>query len=198
MHLGNSIVVDFEIEQYGPVCEALLTAAQPTELGPGRPNSDCRDQLGKLDSATVFSGQPIVDVNMAVCCESGLWLLHNYLDESHQISQGIHTPTGSFWHGIMHRREPDFSNAKYWFRKMGEHPIFDSLLEAARRITAAQPEDTADVFLAEQAGWNPAAFVDACESVSRGRSTNASLCQAIALAEWQLLFDHCFRAAIGL
>ncbi|MDP6554041.1 MAG: hypothetical protein QGG71_05205 [Pirellulaceae bacterium] len=191
-------MVDFEIGQYGPICEALLTAAETADLGPGMPNDDCRDQLGKLNSATVFSGQSIVDRDMATCCESGLWLLHNYLDESHRISQGIHTATGSYWHGIMHRREPDFSNAKYWFRKVGEHPIFESLYEAARRLAAAQPGDPAGSFLADQDRWNAAAFVDVCETVTRGRWTNSSLCRAIALAEWKLLFDHCFRAALGL
>ena len=55
---------------------------------------------------------------MAACCLAGVWLLHDYLDESHTISQRIDTPSGSFWHGIMHRREGDFSNAKYWFRPL--------------------------------------------------------------------------------
>ena len=191
-------MVDFEIERYGPICEALLTAVQPADLGPGKPHGDCRDQLEKLDSATVFSGQSIVDRDMAACCESGLWLRHNYLDESHHISQQIPTPTGSYWHAIMHRREPDFSNAKYWFRKVGEHSIFASLYEATGHIVAAQPEDPAGSFLAEHDRWNPAAFVDECEAATGGGSTDTSLCQAIAMAEWQLLFDYCFRAALGL
>jgi hypothetical protein len=190
-------VDDFEGEQYGPICQALLTAAQTTELGPGTPNRQCRDQLGALNTTTVFSGQSIVDGDMAACCESGLWLLHNYLDESHRISQEIHSPTGSYWHGIMHRREPDFSNAKYWFRKVGEHPVFGSLFEAARKIAATQPEDPAGSFLVGPERWNPAAFVDACETASDERSMSSSICQEIALAEWQLLFDYSFRLALG-
>lgn len=54
--------------------------------------------------------------------ESALWLYIDELDRSHKVSQGIEDATGSFWHGIMHRREGDFSNSHYWFRKVGDHP----------------------------------------------------------------------------
>jgi hypothetical protein len=53
---------------------------------------------------------------------SALWLYVDELDRSHTVSQGIEDATGSFWHGIMHRREGDFSNSHYWFNKVGEHP----------------------------------------------------------------------------
>src|SRR5687768_17175198 len=36
---------------------------------------------------------------------AGLWLFFDYLDESHKVSQALETPSGSFWHAIMHRRE---------------------------------------------------------------------------------------------
>src|SRR4051794_8266140 len=52
---------------------------------------------------------------------SGLWLWHDFLDESHGISQSIHSATGSFWHAIMHRREGDFGNSKYWYAKCLNH-----------------------------------------------------------------------------
>jgi len=189
-------VIDFEIAKYGSVCESLLTNVQPADLGPGKPNRDFHDQLVELDAAALFSGQPIADRDMAACCESGLWLLHGYLDESHRISQEIHTPTGSYWHGIMHRREPDFSNAKYWFRKAGKQPIFAPLYEAVCEIAAKQT-DPALSSLVDQGRWEPAAFVDVCEAIAGGRLTNKPLCEAVAFAEWQLLFDDCFRSAVG-
>ena len=80
---------------------------------------------------------------MAACCIAGVWLLHDFLDESHTISQGIDTPSGSFWHAIMHRREGDFSNAKYWFRRVGQHPVFDALGQRAAELAAIRGDGTA-------------------------------------------------------
>lgn len=59
--------------------------------------------------------------------QAGLWLYVDELDRSHTISQGMDNPTGCYWHGIMHRREGDFSNAHYWFNRTGSHPAMASL-----------------------------------------------------------------------
>lgn len=53
---------------------------------------------------------------------AGLWLYIDDLDRSHGLSQDIKTQTGSYWHGIMHRREGDFGNSHYWFDRTGRHP----------------------------------------------------------------------------
>ena len=50
---------------------------------------------------------------------SGLYLYFCAYDQSHSISQDISSVEGSFWHGIMHRQEPDPGNAGYWFRRVG-------------------------------------------------------------------------------
>src|SRR5258708_4521332 len=58
---------------------------------------------------------------------AGLWLYVDNLEKSHAVSQGIETATGSYWHGIMHRREGDFSNSHHWMRKAREHPLIAEL-----------------------------------------------------------------------
>jgi hypothetical protein len=35
---------------------------------------------------------------------AGLWLWHDWLAESHVVSQNLHTPTGSFWHALLQLR----------------------------------------------------------------------------------------------
>src|SRR5262245_53176291 len=97
----------------------LLTPERPCPLGPGRPNTAARDRLAALTVEALCAPQPVRAADMARCCLAGLWLLHNYLDESHGISQDVETPGGSFWHAILHRREPDAWNSKYWWRRVG-------------------------------------------------------------------------------
>jgi hypothetical protein len=185
----------FDPTSYGPTVSTLIQTAEPCDLGPGPPNRTVADQLRQL-APDSLSDRPIVDREMAACCLSGLWLLHNFLDESHTISQDIGTSSGSYWHGIMHRREPDFSNAKYWFRRVGDHPIFAPLHSAAQEFIAGTDLEEAGDFLRTQPQWDPFAFVDFCEAATRGKA-NAQLCRDIAQLEWRILFDHCYRSAVG-
>jgi hypothetical protein len=189
-------VTHFDPAQYGTAAAALMDNMTACELGPGTPNRAVYDTLCELNVESLFAGNPVRNLEMARCCVSALWLLHNYLDESHRISQSIPTVSGSYWHGIMHRREPDFSNAKYWFRRVGDHPVFPSLLATARKIADHFPEDPFSRQLAEQTQWDPFQFVDQCEAARRD-SASDSLGREIAFAEWRLLFDYCYREALS-
>jgi hypothetical protein len=191
-------VFTFDPSHYGIAFGALLDPRRPDDLGPGRPNTQARPALDALSLETVFESHELADVDAARCCLSGIWLLHNYLDESHSISQDIASAEGSYWHAIMHRREPDYGNAKYWFRRVGTHPIDVDLAAEARRLAAVEQSlDPQAQFLAEETPWDAFRFVDLCESVARGKSSARDLCLAVARIEWQLLFDYCYRQALG-
>ncbi len=60
--------------------------------------------------------------SLPLALQAALWLYVDDLDRSHRLSQQLEDQTGSYWHGIMHRREGDFSNSHYWFNKVGTHP----------------------------------------------------------------------------
>ena len=114
---------------------------------------------------------------------AGLWLYFSCLDESHSLSQSIETPDGSFWHGIMHRQEPDPGNSGYWFRRVGKHPIFPELRDRAQALGYRCG-----------AAWDPFAFIDDCEAARRqAGSEKEKLMQKVQLAEWQTLFDYCAK-----
>ncbi|MGX2040599.1 hypothetical protein ACWJKU_10775 [Methylocaldum sp. MU1018] len=187
----------FDPAQYGSAFASLLAEERLNPLGPGTPNDKAFPLLRKLSAEQAFLPRPIKDAGMAKCCLAGLWLYHDYLDESHRISQSVSTSTGSYWHGIMHRREPDSWNSKYWFDRVGRHPIFPALCEAAKRLAEQDSPLPETRFLVEQRQWDPHRFVDLCEDCRTGKSRAENLCRRIQLREWQLLFDYCYGQAAG-
>jgi hypothetical protein len=128
---------------------------------------------------------------------SALWLRHDWLEQSHKISQMIETPTGSLWHAIMHRREGDFSNSKYWYRQLDEHPTYGTMAVRAGDIINPFPADKS-VFRINFDGWSPAAFVDLVAAVhDKPNDPRHRLAQALQEMEWQTLFEYSTRAASG-
>lgn len=188
--------MDLDSSVYGAVLGELLDPNRQEDLGPGRPNVQIYTCLETLTPEKAFSQTGIADREMAKACLTGLWLHHNYLDQAHTISQSIKTPTGSFWHGIMHRREGDYSNAKYWFRRTGDHPIFLTL--ARRAVATSVWNDSRDTrtVLTSSKSWDPCTFVDLCRNSLAGRSDIKHFCQKMQSLEWDLLFDFCYRQAV--
>jgi hypothetical protein len=118
---------------------------------------------------------------------SGLVLMAGHWELSHQIAQDNSSREGSYWHAIVHRTEPDSSNAGYWFRRVGEHPIFAALHERASAFLAA-----AKVDWRMKTRWDAHDFVAFCdESRTAPGSGNYECAQRIQTAECGLLFSWC-------
>ena len=137
------------------------------------------ESLRAMSDGGLFDGGRVQSPEDADCVRSGLFLYFSALDESHAISQRIHTASGSYWHGIMHRQEGDWGNAKYWFRRVGSHPVF---AELERELGDS---------------WDPFAFVDACQAAHGGRGRAQDL-RRRQMLEWRLLIEHCYLKALGL
>jgi hypothetical protein len=178
--------------KYGSAVAELLREPRLAPLGPGKPNDNARPLLAALTNETVTAPHSVADPTMAAGCRAGLWLYHDFLNESHTISQDIDTTTGSYWHGLMHRREPDYSNAAYWFRRVGKHPVFDSIPSAARELAAR-----CSLNVAVPDPWSPFWFLDYCEACAKGREPGENFARLVQQREWELLFDYCYRQAIG-
>jgi hypothetical protein len=147
------------------------------------PDRSAADKLHRLDATAAFSPAAVRDMSMARACLAGLWLRFNCLDESHATSQDLHTPEGSFWHAILHRREPDPANSKYWWRKVGAHAVIEQLVEQSPSVgyDYASPFD----------------FVDFCEQVRGNGGKDEKTAEDVQELEWRLLFDWCYQNASG-
>ena len=186
-----------ELPTLNPVVSELLDGERLNELGPGTPQRAKHGRLRDLSLEQIVAPHPIKDRNMATACLAGLWLCCDFLDQSHTISQSLDTIEGSYWHGILHRREPDYDNAKYWFRRVGEHPIHAALADRARSLASEQQGDASDRFLRTQAKWDAFAFVDLCQAAAAGDPALRNLCRLVQRAECRLLFGYCLLGAVG-
>lgn len=161
--------------------------------GPGNPAA--KERLKTLSPASVLN-KPVVRTDEGAAILSGLWLWHDWLDESHTISQGIHSATGSYWHAIMHRREGDFSNSKYWYAKCRRHPVMEAMAKKAPEIVRSSPGG-AKISSVVTGGWDPDAFVDLAEEVHAiDGDPRAEALIALQKAEWESLFELTCRAAV--
>jgi hypothetical protein len=139
--------------------------------------------------------------------QSGLHLFNESLDKSHTLSQEIHNTTGSYWHGIMHRMEGDYSNAKYWFRQVGDHPAFSALLQEAQAICESfdlQSIDHSNLKsqlhkLAASSAWDPYGFIDLVQQqVTRIQNERVEqLLTHIQWVEMKLLLQYSLEQSGG-
>jgi hypothetical protein len=163
----------FDPKAYGETVASILALDGAGErmmpLARGTCSStEARQRLKQITAAELFKGSRAPDAAL-----SGLYLYFSCMEESHNLSQSLETPDGSFWHGILHRQEPDPGNAAYWFRRVGAHPIFPLLRAAAFEL---------GVDFGPR--WDPFAFIDLC-------GTGDQRALEVQRAEWQLLFDYC-------
>ena len=158
----------------------LLYTPGPAELGPG-PRANVLS-VSEINSAVAGAPAKSRELVRALVL---LW--HDHLDESHSISQSIETPDGSFIHAIMHRREPDFWNSKYWWRRVGNHGAFPEIATRVDQLLKERKASDLAKRLLPNGKWDPCAFVDACEAA---KPDTESLLREIQRIETEVLLDY--------
>ena len=196
------MVAMFDLADYSSVVRSILAAVdEGNRLMPLAP-SEAVSSLGlsllrQTEAADLFDGDKPASDDFARCARSALFLYFSALDESHKISQDIPSGTGSYLHGIMHRQEPDYSNSKYWFRRVGRHELFPTLREECTRLRYRSEQ--MEKRLGPRPDWDPDWFIDQCEQAVNGggpRDVVQDL-ESIQRLEWRLVFDYSYRRALS-
>ncbi len=124
---------------------------------------------------------------------AALWLAAGDLDHAHRICQDIPGPYGAAWHAVVHRREGDFWNSKYWWRR-AEAIRWDGFMTRLGKIVQLPPGDQLKDLrkFISASRYDPATFVDlvAGQSEHPDAATEKILLQ-IQRAEWLALFEEC-------
>lgn len=147
------------------------------------------------------------DLAYGLAVKAGLHLWNESLKRSHILSQDIHNPTGSYWHGIMHRMEGDYDNAQHWMGRIGKHPVLDKLQSLKLRLIhegdwemVSSPELRSclrQFYL--QRSWDPQLYIDLVKgTVTSGHEFRLEkLLTALQKQEIIMLLEFSYRNASG-
>lgn len=131
---------------------------------------------------------------------AGLLQVHDFWDASHTAAQQAddlgERGFSAYWHGIAHRREPDSGNASYWFRRVGRHPLFASLVNSALDLLRAEGQEGLAPRLVPGGSWNPSEFIGLCAD-GRPAAGVAPTLQKLQRLELALLLEAT-AGALGL
>lgn len=169
----------------------LFATPTPPELGPGpRPGVTA---LGALQAAVDHAlAERTTSPARHDALRALVLLWHDYHDASHKLVQDGATVDDSYVHGIVHRREPDFGNAKYWFHRVGRHAAFGELAKQVHSLLKARGESGLETRLLPRAQWDAFAFIDACEEAAgrSGDEAQRELLREIQRIEFTVLLEH--------
>ena len=167
----------------------LLSEGFP-ELGPG-PRGGALDEKGAELAIKPLLAESELSVTSKNLVRALVLLWHDHFDPAHAITQGISNAEGSFVHGIIHRREPDYGNARYWFHRVGNHACFPVIAKKVSDLLESKKEVRLQRLLVPEGNWVPSGFVDACENAVRQRdNATAELLIQIQAFEFAALLEH--------
>lgn len=119
-------------------------------------------------------------------CRAALFLWNDDLDAAHNIVQPLeNNATANAIHAMIHRREKDFSNALYWWRKTGTHPLLGSLGAAARELDGAR--EYSQLFGRDDI-FDAAAFTKLCENAT---PQNEDFLRRVQAVELEKTYQFC-------
>ena len=178
------------MQKYAPFIDKLLSRSDVLqELQPKEPLLwSLTDEFRGLSDSELAGGREILDARQFALIRGGVLYVLDEIDDAHRIFQEESSDEGSYWHGMMHRREGDFDNARYWFRRAGRLAVFSDIQDAAR---SGSPS------MSRQETWDPYLFAGLCEQARFGAQELVPECRHLQRAEFDGMFERAWRKAVA-
>lgn len=185
------------------ILAALTASALGTSQSPGpslTQQPPPRPRLAHALSEREVAGLlPHASRKEVLAVSAGLLQVHDFWESSHVAAQEAddlgESRFSAYWHGIAHRREPDAGNAAYWFRRVGQHPVFPTLAELATPILDDHRDSRLSSRFLGQGRWNSQAMIDLC-TAARPDTREESLARRLQRLEMQILMDATVAAVV--
>ena len=162
----------------------LLKKLRPTEAA----DTGRLLRIRAADDGEISGGQAVVNPAIFPLVRGALFYACDAIDESHGIVQKVDGDEGAYWHGMLHRREGDFENARYWFRRAGVLPVFGELHHATSSVSA---------IVAAQSNWDPYLFTGLCEQNKFGETETTAELVKLQQIEFRTVFDYTWRRSFA-
>jgi hypothetical protein len=161
-------------------------------LEQGKPIVQGREAVARLSEKDI----PGIKMPQALLFLQGaLYLYFDCIEKAHQIAQDHEGTIGNWLHALLHRREPDAGNSKYWYARVKiPSKVGQGIAEEAlKRLGGDVPPELKDLHrkMLKSGDWEPAAFVDLCDKL-REKDPRSRAYQGLARLqeiEWRALLD---------
>jgi hypothetical protein len=155
-------------------------------------------ERGKAPS---IAAKAVADSGLSPLVKGALYLYLDCFEEAHNIANEREGAwEGNWLHAILHRREPDAGNAKYWYaRVQAPEGAYRAIGWAAMEILGNKPPKGLEK-LAEKVKksclWEPELFVEACDKVRQGPPNSPEYQMLVRLQEieWRNLLEAFLKA----
>ena len=145
-------------------------------------------RLREADNAKILGGADLLPGAPVGLLRAGLFYYHNDLPDAHKEAQKDEGDLAAYWHGMVHRREGDFENARYWMRRAGEQPVFQ---EMQGRASDGAPH------MGRQGNWDPYLFIHLCEQYKYGEHEYRKEIGHLQKVEFAVMFDYVWRQCVA-
>lgn len=179
------------MDEYSDIVDAVLRNAEllkklrPTEVS----DVALLLKIRAASDADLAGGRKVASPLMLALARAGLVYACDSLEESHMIVQGISGDEAAYWHGMIHRREGDFENARYWFRRTGTLAVFAEIHRAASAVSSV---------VAAQSNWDPYLYTGLCEQEKYGEEDVRDQLVKLQIIEFRAMLDDAWRKSFQL